>query len=95
MAQNRIVVTLGVSLPWWWRLYFEALKFYEYTIGGVDPERAAEFVVRHVRFYSVDGEGRRTTLPTTTVIDDKTRRYFERAPLGHHVCPSDLDLDQE
>lgn len=60
MAQT--LITLGVSLPWWWRFYVWALYLQEYTIGGVNPEIAADFIVRRSRFYSIDAEGRRSTL---------------------------------
>jgi len=89
----QLSIRLSVSLPWWWRIYMHAVIFYEYTIGGVNVDRASEFVARHARFYAIDKSGLRRRIPNKTV-DAKTRRYFERAPLGHHVCPDDLDLDR-
>jgi hypothetical protein len=93
MAQH--ILKLQIRLPWWWRFYLWALMFHEYTIGGVDLEVAGNFVARHARLYTVDANGRRKKLKQRNRVDDRTRRYFERAPLGHHVCPDDLDLDCE
>ncbi len=44
-----VILSLRVRLPWWWRLYLWVLIFFEYSVGSVDPDVAAEFVRRHVR----------------------------------------------
>jgi hypothetical protein len=86
MASEKITVTVSVRLPWWWMAYIGALKFFhDLGVLRVDVEAVAQFVIRHASF-RCDGAKK---------VDVKTRRYFERAPLGHHICPSDLDLDRD
>ena len=60
MAQSIITVKLGVKMPWWWRLYLDAVVV-AHNIGviGADPETAVRFVMRHARFYTEDRRGRR------------------------------------
>lgn len=52
MSEVRVI--LHVKYPWWWRVYMAAAIFFECTIGGLDPERAADFLVRHTKFEMKD-----------------------------------------
>ncbi|WP_162916922.1 hypothetical protein [Cohaesibacter haloalkalitolerans] len=43
-------VALKIKYPWWWRLYMAGAMFFEATIGGIDPDVAANFIARHTKF---------------------------------------------
>ncbi|WP_156456943.1 hypothetical protein [Bradyrhizobium sp. CCH5-F6] len=47
-VESMLTVTLSVKLPFWWRAYVGALKFFS-DLGwlSVDPQAAADFVCRH------------------------------------------------
>ncbi|MTH96646.1 hypothetical protein [Roseibium sp. RKSG952] len=47
---SEVTYQLVFKLPWWWRFYFWAIVFFEWTVGGVDPEKVADFVVKHSKF---------------------------------------------
>lgn len=53
-----ITLHLRVRYPWWWRLYLWALIVFEYTVGGVDSDVAAEFLARHMRCEAVNEDDR-------------------------------------
>ncbi|MET4174782.1 hypothetical protein ABIB99_005888 [Bradyrhizobium sp. LA6.1] len=48
MAASVVTITLSVRLPFWWRAYVGALKFFN-DVGAlnVNPEVAAAFICRH------------------------------------------------
>lgn len=50
MAQSTMSIT--IKLPWWWRLYLGSLVLM-HALGMLrpDPDVAAAFIVRHIKFY--------------------------------------------
>lgn len=59
MAQSEITLTFTWRLPFWWRLYIGALKFFhDFGVLDVDVEVAAKFVAKRIRIYMVTSDGR-------------------------------------
>lgn len=47
----KATLRIRVRVPWWTNLYLGACIFFGRAgLVEIDPERAAEFVVRHIRF---------------------------------------------
>lgn len=46
----KLSTEIRVIFPWWWRLYIAALWLIGNTIGGIDSDKAAKFLVKHSRF---------------------------------------------
>lgn len=87
MAQTISQIRVSLRLPWWWRLYLYTLKFCDDCgVLVVAPDVAAAIIARNIQV---------ECLITVSEVNVKTIRYFERAPIGHHVHPNDLDLDQD
>jgi hypothetical protein len=59
MAQDVVTLSFTWRLPFWWRLYIGALKFF-HGLGllEVDVEVAAQFVAKRIRVYIVTSDGR-------------------------------------
>lgn len=59
MAQSVMTLTFTYRLPFWWKAYVYALKFFhDLGVLEIDTEVAAEFVAKRARVYMVLGDGR-------------------------------------
>ena len=45
-----VQLKLKIKYPWWWRFYLAGAVFFEWTIGGFDPDVGAAFICKHTRF---------------------------------------------
>lgn len=47
-VKSMLTVTLSVKLPWWWKVYIAAIKFFhDFGVLHVDAEAAAACICRH------------------------------------------------
>lgn len=88
----RMTLTVNVGLRWWAWPYFRAAQAFGYImrpfVSDDDLEEFAQkvgsFIGRHGVYFKA---------PKGTVMDEKTRRYFERAPYGHTINDAHMDDD--